>query len=770
MTKRSLKTSETGQARAKQAMLCKGWTQDYLATEAGLSTRNSVWKFLSGRPIDRNIFMELCFQLDLDWQDLADLPKPTPIPDPLPSVTQELPPVTPNLPPENLFSLVKEKGRSLIQNQCGTLQCYFDVSQPLPLEKVYTSLNILSRLTNQQWLEVSDLQERYSPQDRLSFVQTLQKNTPAIAAVTQQIRLVILGKPGTGKTTFLKHLALQCYQESQPLDYFPIFISLRNFANYCQEYDDFSLLNYIIHFLKSSEISQEEIQDLFKQEKVLLLLDALDEIPQADNEEILQAIQQFTEIYHQNRLVITCRIASQAYRFQNFSYVELANFSQAQIKDFAQRWFTATLQNTEKGLEKSAQFLENLNRKENQPIRELAQTPILLALICSVFQERSKFPSKRSRLYQEGLEILLSRWDQSRGITRDQFYGDLSLVDKLKLLSAIAATMFEQEQYFFEQSDLLEIIVNFLATLPNPESDPETLWLNSEAILRAIETQHGLIVERAKGIYGFSHLTFQEYLTARKIVATPTPEVLQQSLQSLAVQMTVPQWREVILLTVEMLPNGDFLLRQMQTQVDNLLAGDSQLQLLLKSLDTKAKTLQTPYPEVAVRAFYLGLDYLRDLNLASALDRELSGNLAAELALDVALMRILTLSLSITARPDWEKILDLGFALDIERRFPMSDVLGRSLQNLKQQLPNPTEGIENLLSWWQTKGQEWCEQFRAFLVEDRHIGHDWQFSHRQKALLDQYYSANLFLVECLGQVSPTKRKAIASNLLMAEGE
>lgn len=579
------------------------------------------------------------------------------------------------------------------------MQCYFDVTQPLPLEQVYTSLNILSRLTNQQWLEVSDLQESYSKQDRLSFAQTLQKTSPAIAAVTQQIRLVILGKPGTGKTTFLKYLVLQCYQASQPLDYFPIFISLRNFANYCQENDDFSLLNYITYFLKSSEISQEEIQELLKQEKFLVLLDALDEIPQEDNQEVIQVIQQFTEIYHQTRLIITCRIAFQAYHFQGFSYVELANFSQDQIQDFAQCWFTATLQNTEKGLEKSAQFLENLNRKENQPIRELAQTPILLALICSVFQERSKFPSKRSRLYQEGLENLLSRWDQSRGIKRDQFYGDLSLADKLKLLSAIAATMFEQEQYFFEQSDLLEIIVNFLLTLPNPESDPETLWLNSEAILRAIETQHGLIVERAKGIYGFSHLTFQEYLTARKIVASPTPEILKQSLQSLADQITFPQWREVILLTVEMLPNRDFLLRQMHTQVDNILAGDAKLQLLLKSLDTKAKTLQTPYPEVAVRAFYLGLDYLRDLNLASALDRELSGNLTAELALDVALMRILTLSLSITARPDWEKILDLGFALDIERRFPMTKAVGRSLQNLKQQLPNPREGIKNLLNW-----------------------------------------------------------------------
>ena len=110
MTKRSLKTSEIGQARAKQAMLRKGWTQDYLATEAGLSTRNSVWKFLSGRPIDRNIFMELCFQLDLEWQDLADLPQSTPIPDSLSPVTQDLPLVAPILAPENLFSLVCPRG------------------------------------------------------------------------------------------------------------------------------------------------------------------------------------------------------------------------------------------------------------------------------------------------------------------------------------------------------------------------------------------------------------------------------------------------------------------------------------------------------------------------------------------------------------------------------------------------------------------------------------------------------------------------------------
>ena len=84
--------------------------------------------------------------------------------------------------------------------------------------------------------------------------------------------------------------------------------------------------------------------------------------------------------------------------------------------------------------------------------------------------------------------------------------------------------------------------------------------MDSKAILRAIEVQHGLLIERARGIYSFSHLTFQEYLTARKIVASSNSEELHRALQQLATQITNPQWREVILLTSSMLPNADYLL------------------------------------------------------------------------------------------------------------------------------------------------------------------------------------------------------------------
>jgi len=42
---------------------------------------------------------------------------------------------------------------------------------------------------------------------------------------------MLLGKPGSGKTTFLQHIAMQCNQGELLPERIPIFIRLKNFAN-----------------------------------------------------------------------------------------------------------------------------------------------------------------------------------------------------------------------------------------------------------------------------------------------------------------------------------------------------------------------------------------------------------------------------------------------------------------------------------------------------------------------------------------------------------
>ena len=499
MAKRSLKASEAGRTRAKQAFERTGWTQENLAYQVGLETRQSVWKFFSGRPVERHIFIDLCFQLDLDWQDIVDLPDLPPAPE-LSIVSK---PAT-----NDWVQTARSHLHGKLQTQCGMLQASLDLSQPLQLDQIYTHVNLQTRLTSKQWLDVAELQANCVEGERRCLNSPHPETIPGLEVVSTHTKLVILGKPGSGKTTFLQHMALQCDAGQLKPDCLPIFISLRTFATVAQVPQGGNLLNYISEIFQDCGLEADQVSTLAQEGKLLLLLDGLDEVALENSKDVVAAIQQFCDRFHQNAVFITCRIAAQPYQFRGFTYVELADFNQAQIATFAHHYYHAIHSQADVGQAKAEQFLEQLRQRENQPLLELVGKPLLLSLICSVFRERSQFPNNRAKLYQVSLDILLSRWDQARGIERDQPNTQLSLPEKIKLLSQIAALTFEQGNYFFEKWDVLQITADYLATLPNAITDPETLWLESEKILKTIELQHGLLVERAKDVYSFSHLTF----------------------------------------------------------------------------------------------------------------------------------------------------------------------------------------------------------------------------------------------------------------------
>jgi predicted NACHT family NTPase len=66
MVKRSLQASLPGIQQAKRAFAFKGWTQENLAGEVNLKTRQPIWRFFTGQSVDRQIFREVCSILDFD--------------------------------------------------------------------------------------------------------------------------------------------------------------------------------------------------------------------------------------------------------------------------------------------------------------------------------------------------------------------------------------------------------------------------------------------------------------------------------------------------------------------------------------------------------------------------------------------------------------------------------------------------------------------------------------------------------------------------------
>lgn len=515
MVKRSLRASLPGIQQAKRAFSLKGWTQENLAGEVGLKTRQSVWRFFTGKPIERQIFQEICAILELDWREIA-LDPPAEFSQPETSQSVWVTDI------DTLVRQARSQRRDKIQDQCGTLQL-LDISRPAQIDNLFVDVNILEEIPSQQWLELADLQRLTAREfDRVGLGNDSQIQIAGMQAVEIYSKLLVLGKPGAGKTTFLQHLAIRCNQGSFAANRVPIFVTLRDFADDSKVAGEFSLLNYIREeFLNSGISDLSVIETLLREGRVLLLLDGLDEVMEQERRVVANEIRKLAEKYQQNLFIVTCRTAARVTSLMRFTDVEMAPFTPDQIATFAQKWFTTLTKTTvQAGQKQAIQFVEQLNRAENLPFRRLAITPLFLHLACWVFHSQGKFPTRRSEFYKQYLDLLLSKWDETKGVERDEIYHGFLLPQKLKLLSQVATVTFEQGDYFFEQQAAEQHISDYLRGLPNASIEPEELQLESAGILKAIALQHGLLAERVQGIFSFSDQVFQEYFTAHKIVTS----------------------------------------------------------------------------------------------------------------------------------------------------------------------------------------------------------------------------------------------------------
>ncbi|KPQ39595.1 MAG: putative NTPase (NACHT family) [Phormidium sp. OSCR] len=759
MAKRSLKASPAGIQRAKRAFALKGWTQDNLAGEVNLKTRQPIWRFFTGQPVDRQVFMEICQVLDLDWREIAMNP-PAEFLEPGETVEPTL---------DQLVAEVRSQHHDAIEHQCGILQL-LDVRHPVNIDDIYVDVNILEAVANQQCLEVSAL-NNLDPADfnRMGLGIIDQPQIPGIEAVKNYGKLRVLGKPGIGKTTFLQHLAIQCNQGEFAPEQVPIFILLREFAEAAKRQNDVSLFNYIYQTLTRSGLTDPaELERLLIEGRVLILLDGMDEVINQDINATIREVRSFSNQYHRNRFVVSCRTAAQELTLHGFTDVEIAPFSTVQITTFAQKWFV-TLGNpaTSQGQSQAAEFIEKLDLPENWQFRQLVVTPLFLHLSCWLFQGQGQFPTKRTAFYKQGLDLLLGKWDETKGVTRDDAYRGFLLPQKIRLLSQLAAVTFEKGQYFFEQRVIEQYIEDYLKNLPEMNLEPEELQLESEAMLKAIEAQHGLLIERARGIFSFSYLVFQEYLTARKIVATHNLRALEQALGGLVSHITDPHWHEVFLLTAAMLRSADSLVQLMKQEVDALVAQDPHLQEFLMWVNKKSNSL--PDPKLATtRAFYLALAQdsptANQFALASTLDQGIFldtalENLLREFAIDHSQNFAYAHACSEALNNLLVIVLDAGFY--------------KSLQQLKEQLPVSHQSQEQLQTWWQNNYENWVKQLKDSVAKYRNIHHPWQFSPEQKQVLNRYYDANQLLIDCLNsncEITETIRQEIEATLLLPQKE
>ena len=448
-------------------------------------------------------------------------------------------------------------------------------TEPIPIGDIFTDVYILEQPQAYRRFDIARLQEIQNDPDSLGDG----RRTRGLNVVISRRghRLYILGKPGAGKTTFMKYLVHQTIMADE-LDKLPIFVALRDWDAQNMELIDFITQQFsICNFPDAKPF----IEYLLETGQTIILFDGLDEVPELNKQrkDTTEELQNFWRRYQKAQIIITCRIAATDYSFTEFTYIEMADFNEHQVDRYTVNWFR-------KEPEKATAFLAELKKPENKSLHELGHSPLLLSMICLAYDETLVIPKRHVELYEEALDALLKKWDSSRNIQRDEIYKKLSIGRKRQMFSRIAAEAFEKRKIFFSQRQLIESIESYLKNLP-PDDTEETI--DGEFVLQSIVAQHGILAERAQKVYAFAHLTFQEYFTAKYIV----DNAHRGTLSNLVKHLPEHRWREVIILTASLLNETDGFFENMLGYADQLLGNDLILREIQEWVIRKSNKFQT---------------------------------------------------------------------------------------------------------------------------------------------------------------------------------
>lgn len=520
--KPSLQASEKGLVRAQQNFKQRGLTRQGVAQTLG-TDRSVVGKFLRGEKIWSQKFEEICDFLEIPWQEIAEEVT-------LPQSVVEEPDV----------HKARQQLQHYIEQRCGSLRI-LGMDKARPVDAVYTQVRVS---------QGNSVYPLAGSQGQSSI--PLAESLTGEEAVKKYPHLHLLGLPGSGKTTFLKYLALQCIQGHLLPQWVPIFVALRDIAQGLKQQNLFACISEM--YQQTCGLDPALLQRLFDQGAVLLLLDGEDEMPLSQAQTL--ALTEF-DLFYQNRVVITCRTAASRQVYEQFTQATIQQFTDHQIQMFARNWF-------QDHPAQATSFMTWLNTHKANFRHEfdLAGTPLLLALLCIAFESAREHPQQRYQIYEMAFEHILGDLNHSHILPEAAVIPSKTYQEKLSLFQAIARTAFTNEDKVFPASrDFLR-----RAGIDLQEQG----GLSPTSFFRELEASYGLITQDSWNHYRFSHLSFHEYFVALALL----DEIEADAESAFAVlfhdrHLFNSDWYEVFLFVAQMLApeKGEALLQRFKAKL-----------------------------------------------------------------------------------------------------------------------------------------------------------------------------------------------------------
>ena len=245
----------------------------------------------------------------------------------------------------------------------------------------------------------------------------------------------------------------------------PVFLELKRFTE-----DEIAIEALIVNEFKVCGYPYPELManDKLEAGELLILFDGLDEVPTPNVHNVINKIKDFVDQYSQNRFIVSLRVGAYTGGFTEFAVVEIADFDDSQIQNYINNWFASGAHRKMKTFE---QCWDALNTTEYGSIKALAQNPLSLALLCTIYEESQSFPPNRAILYERILRIFLKKWTAEKHVRRDppvSPYLDTSTIKDM--LSEIAAENFKANRLLFSEDELIDQIQEFYQRRTNTSS------------------------------------------------------------------------------------------------------------------------------------------------------------------------------------------------------------------------------------------------------------------------------------------------------------
>ena len=405
------------------------------------------------------------------------------------------------------FQEFERQYRKQLQERFSRLTPHIDDARRVPLDEIYVE-PMFSQRRGSTWSD-----------DRLSFADLR----------AQLLRSVVVGQPGGGKSTLVSKLCfdLTRYYDERfvgGVSLCPVPVVLRDYGVAKAE-RQLSILDFAEELSKTSlqlDPPPGAFEYMMQQGRALVIFDGLDELVDPSRRRgIRDDIESFCVRFPAIRVLVTAReigYEQAPLDPDEFTRFQLAEFNDEQVGAYIHRWFGAHPDLAAQQVERQA---EAFLRESEMAVSDLRRNPLLLALMCNIYKGEGYIPTNRPEVYEKCSNMLLRRWDASRGIDMARPLG-AHLERTLEYLAHWVCTHVDLQSGVGERR-LVDVAAEFL-TVKKFDDDPDEARLEAQNFLEFCKGRAWVLVEVGSStrepLFQFAHRTFLEYFTAKYLVRT----------------------------------------------------------------------------------------------------------------------------------------------------------------------------------------------------------------------------------------------------------